>query len=452
MESGLVPGALVDGKYRIHRLIGRGGMGSVYEGENVRIGRRVAIKVLHSTAALDRRIAGRFEREAKAVARIGSHHVADVLDLGELESGDRYMVMEFLKGQTLAERLASLGALPPADVVALAVQLLDGLAMMHDAGIIHRDLKPGNIFLAESSSGDFVKILDFGICKFRAATDPQWTTAGSTVLGTPGYLAPEQLTSEEVGCEADLYAVGVVLYRAVAGRLPYNAGTKAELLLQIRNGDRIPITELVPDIDPDFAAIVMRAVAQEPAERFPSAREYRAALLAWAESAEQREGLLAEFLERPRTSTFVPARTAQPPRFTTERTGGGTPSSSAPPASAEAPAGPSPPALSRTGHPEDHPSTERIGRPVGDTPSEGAPPGKGDNRGEDVRSGGTAPAPSVAANLSPLPGPDPRKTEGSATGTTAASFDPSRSRIRAILVGAVVGVAGALIVYEALRP
>jgi eukaryotic-like serine/threonine-protein kinase len=285
MDSGLAPGALLDGKYRILRLIGSGGMGSVYEGENVRIGRRVAIKVLHSSVALERRLVRRFEREAQAVARIGSDHVADVLDVGELATGDRYMVMEYLRGETLEERLARVGSLPPREVVGIAIQLLDGLAIMHDAGIIHRDLKPGNIFLVETRAGDFVKILDFGICKFGGAEDIQLTTAGATVLGTPAYLSPEQLTTGEAGVAADLFAVGVVLYRCMAGRIPYSATTKPELLVQIRDGERIPIEALLPKIDPALAAILKKSMASALGDRFATAKDLAAALVGWAQPA-----------------------------------------------------------------------------------------------------------------------------------------------------------------------
>jgi eukaryotic-like serine/threonine-protein kinase len=288
MDSGLIAGVLVDGKYRIVREIGRGGMGAVYEGENVRIARRVAIKVLHSEIAQERKLVDRFAREAQAVARIGSKHVADVLDVGELASGDPYMVMEYLVGETLQERLDRVPALAPRAVIDIALQLLDGLGAMHRAGIIHRDLKPGNIFLTRTETGDFVKILDFGICKFGGAHDAQWTTAGSTVLGTPGYLSPEQLTTGESGILADLFAVGVMLYRCIAGRLPYDAVTKTALLLQIRDGRRIPIVDVVPGLDRDLAAIVMKSIALAPGDRYQDAGALSQALRDWAERGHPR--------------------------------------------------------------------------------------------------------------------------------------------------------------------
>src|SRR4051812_33437697 len=141
-------------------------MGAVYEGENIRIDRRVAIKVMHASMTRDRELVARFEREAHAAAKIGSKHIADVLDLGGLPSGDRFMIMEYLEGETLLARLKKVERLTTHEVAPIGAQLLAGLAKVHDAGIVHRDLKPANIFLATGDGGRvLVKILDFGICK-----------------------------------------------------------------------------------------------------------------------------------------------------------------------------------------------------------------------------------------------------------------------------------------------
>jgi eukaryotic-like serine/threonine-protein kinase len=366
MDSGLMSGALIDGKYKVLRLIGSGGMGSVYEAEHLRIRRRVAIKVLHAPIARDPKLVKRFEREAQAVARIGSHHVTDVLDFGELASGDHYMVMEYLEGDTLANRLADVGTLPPEEAIAIVAQILDGLAMTHDAGIIHRDLKPANIFLTNGPAGTFVKILDFGICKFGAPHDAQWTTSGSAVLGTPGYLAPEQLTTDEASTNVDLYAIGVMLYRCLVGRLPYDATTRAELLLQIRDGLRVPIEEAAPQLDKALAAIVTKSIASEKADRYQTAREFREALLAWAKASD--------------------------------------------------------------------------GRAVQPTLAEGASPSIDENVESTVR-------------IDP-PATDEREAPRADLRTTVISQAKQaqrRSTVRAIVVGAVVGVAGVVILYEALR-
>ena len=166
---GLQTGQIIEGKYRILRLLGEGGMGAVYEGENVRIHRQVAIKVLHAGIAENVDAVQRFEREAQAAGRIGSDHIVEVLDLGNLPDGDRFMVMEYLDGESLSQRIQARGRLTPREAVPLMTQLLEGLGAAHGAGIIHRDLKPDNIYLLtrRRGSGDFVKILDFGISKFN---------------------------------------------------------------------------------------------------------------------------------------------------------------------------------------------------------------------------------------------------------------------------------------------
>src|SRR6478736_9200409 len=221
-------GDIIDNKYRIVRLLGEGGMGAVYEGENVRIHRKVAIKVLHSQVASSQDAVQRFEREAQAAGRIGSEHIVEVLDLGTLPEGDRYMVMEFMDGSSLADRISERGKLPPQTTAPIVVQLLEGLRAAHDAGIIHRDLKPDNVYLLGSRGGkkDFVKILDFGISKFNTLGGEFSMTRTGAVMGTPYYMSPEQAKgNRDVDHRADLYAVGVILYEAVAGEVPFNAET-----------------------------------------------------------------------------------------------------------------------------------------------------------------------------------------------------------------------------------
>src|SRR4051812_6710758 len=167
---GLQLGDTIEGKYRIVRLLGEGGMGSVYEGENVRIHRKVAIKVLHATVAAKADVVQRFEREAQAAGRIGSEHIVEVLDLGNLPSGDRYMVMEFMEGESLGDRIKRRQRLSPGEASSILHQLLEGLGAAHAAGIIHRDLKPDNVYIVNNKPGrpDFVKVLDFGVSKFSA--------------------------------------------------------------------------------------------------------------------------------------------------------------------------------------------------------------------------------------------------------------------------------------------
>lgn len=278
------PGTVIDGKYRVLRRIGEGGMGTVYEGENVRIQRRVAIKVLHAHVASSPEFAQRFEREALASARIGSPHVCDVLDLGDFENGDRFIVMEYLEGESFEERLTR-GKLTAQDLAPIAFEILDGLGTMHQAGVIHRDLKPANVFLVRrpNARAETVKILDFGVAKLiPRADEPSNMTSTGTMMGTPLYMSPEQARgARDVDGRTDLYAASVMFYRALTAEMPHIALNLHELLFKIVLEDPRPIRELVPDIDEEFAAIVTKGLARDADQRFATARDYQEAIAAW---------------------------------------------------------------------------------------------------------------------------------------------------------------------------
>src|SRR5262245_22581783 len=284
----LSTGDVIDGKYRIVRLIGEGGMGAVYEGENIRIHRTVAIKVLHSGVAENADAVQRFEREAQAAGRIGSEHIVEVLDLGNLPDGDRYMVMEFLDGDSLSGRIQKKEKLTARELYPIARQILEVLKAAHGAGIIHRDLKPDNVYLLKSRGGqaDFVKLLDFGISKFSALSGESGfsMTRTGAVMGTPYYMSPEQAKGAKgMDHRADLYAVGVILYECVTRRVPFNADTFNELLFKIVLETPQPVEQVVPDSDPEFNKIIQRGMAREPGHRYQTAREFQQALDAWAQ-------------------------------------------------------------------------------------------------------------------------------------------------------------------------
>ncbi len=281
-------GDRIEGKYEIKRLLGEGGMGAVYEGENTLIHRRVAIKVLHSGVAAMEEAVKRFENEAQAAGRIGSDHIVEVLDLGRLESGDRYMVMEFLKGESLSARIAARGRLSASEICNVGLQLLEGLSAAHEAGIIHRDLKPDNIFLIAKAKGkaDFVKILDFGISKFNVLGKDFSMTRTGSVMGTPYYMSPEQARgAKNLDARLDVYAAGVILYEAATGRVPFDGDTFNELLIKIVTEESPAVRALAPDLDPGLAEIIDRARQKNPDQRFASAREFRDALARWSEGA-----------------------------------------------------------------------------------------------------------------------------------------------------------------------
>jgi serine/threonine protein kinase len=282
----LNPGDLIQGKYRIIRLIGQGGMGAVYEGENVVIARRVAIKILHGILAGDVAVIERFEREAQAAGRIGNDHIIEVLDMGRLDNNDRFMVMEYLDGETLDQRCDRLGVIAETDVYPIVRQLLTGLSAAHAVGIVHRDLKPDNIFILQHKAGnrDFVKIIDFGISKFTAGgANFKMTTTGA-IMGTPYYMAPEQAKGgKNVDIRSDIYAVGVVMFRALTGQVPFQADSFNELIFKIALSDTPQVQQIVPGIDVGLNAVVYRAMARNAEDRYQNAAQFRDALDLWAE-------------------------------------------------------------------------------------------------------------------------------------------------------------------------
>ncbi|MFO0554531.1 MAG: protein kinase [Polyangiaceae bacterium] len=273
-------GEILDSKYRILRRLGEGGMGAVYAGENIRVKRTVAIKILHASASQVDEMADRFEREAQAAGEIGNEHIVEVYDLGLTPGGERYMVMEYLDGESLRARIRRNKRLQPAEVARLMVDMLDGLEAAHRAGIIHRDLKPDNIYILTEKAGrkDFVKILDFGISKFTQAGGGSATQTG-TVMGSPNYMSPEHIrSSHEVDVRSDVYAVGVMLYEAVVGVVPRKAANFAELLFKVAYEPLPDPRVVVPDLPAEFVAIIERACATDRAARFQSARELSDAL------------------------------------------------------------------------------------------------------------------------------------------------------------------------------
>jgi serine/threonine-protein kinase len=282
----LETGQVVDGKYRITRLIGTGGMGAVYEGENILIRRRVAIKVLHADSSTNTDVIRRFEREAQAAGEIGNDHILEVLDLGSLENGDRFMVMEYLDGETLSARIERLGRLTPQQIAPIAQQFLTALVSAHAAGIIHRDLKPENIFILRSKAGraDFVKLIDFGISKFSRPfkEGEHRMTRANAVLGTPCYMSPEQARgAAETDVRSDIYSCGVILFESVTGRLPFEGDSFNDLMFKIALSDAPSPTAYLPSLDPGFAWIISHALERDPSVRFASAQEFVNAIEAW---------------------------------------------------------------------------------------------------------------------------------------------------------------------------
>ena len=283
VDDALQSGRILGGRYRLGERLGQGGWGSVYAAMQVDLGRPVAIKVLHTSVALSADGLARFEREARAAAALGHPNIAQVTDFAANPGEPPFLVMELLTGATLGAAMRAQSRLPPARIAWIAYQILAGLDVAHRAGIVHRDIKPDNVFLvAMTGVEDFVKLLDFGIAKLSgdSAASQHLTTTG-TMLGSPAFMAPEQVRTNEVDHRVDLYAVGATMYLALSGRMPFEAATIHGLLLAITEQPAVPLSSLDPSFDPGLSAVVARAMHKDPNGRYATAAEMRAALEPW---------------------------------------------------------------------------------------------------------------------------------------------------------------------------
>ena len=268
----IVAETMLAGRYRLVRLIDRGGMAEVWEGKDGILDRPVAIKVLHPRLAGDDQFQERFRLEAVAAARLAHPNVVGTFDTG-LDNGVAYIVMELVTGRTLRELLRSEGPLPVARAVAIAAAVADALHYAHEAGIVHRDVKPGNILIGNDGR---VKVADFGIAK--AATDQDLTQKG-TLLGTAKYLAPEQVAGQPQDRRSDVYGLGVVLYEMLLGRPPFTGDTDMAIAYQHAHVDPPKIRPLRPDVSRRLESVVLKAIAKSPEQRFATAADMRVALL-----------------------------------------------------------------------------------------------------------------------------------------------------------------------------
>lgn len=285
------PGDVLAGKYEVESVLGEGGMGVVVAARHVQLRNRVALKFLLPDVVESPEVAARFLREAQAATSIKSEHVARVLDVGTLESGAPYMVMEYLEGRDLSAVVASEGRLGLSVAVDYLLQAMEALAEAHAAGIVHRDLKPSNLFLTSRADGSYlVKVLDFGISK---AVDPGALEANLTatqgMMGSPLYMSPEQIrSSKHVDVRADVWSLGIILYELVSGAPPFNGETATAVLASIIGDSHAPLKSVRTELPQELDLVVDRCLAKSPNGRYPTLYELGRDLAQFGDDAARR--------------------------------------------------------------------------------------------------------------------------------------------------------------------
>jgi serine/threonine protein kinase len=325
-DSSRIPdlvGRFVAGKYRVERLIGSGGMGTVWEGQHTTLGTRVAIKFIKPAFAENPEARARFEIEARAAAKLQTKHAVHVFDYGVSEDGLPYIVMEFLEGESLSETIMRRGVLTAAETANIIAQAARALEKAHASGVVHRDLKPDNIFLAtnEEAAGDYaytVKLVDFGIAKILDVPSKDDTRARAeahrmggptregTVIGTPNFMAPEQLTvGGAPGSLTDLWSLGACTFAALTGRIPFEGDVLGDIVLKVCAAPLPVPSKLNPRVPPGFDAWFARACARDVSRRFQTASELAEALNGVCGVNKVRVGTLEEdqvqYVLRPRS-------------------------------------------------------------------------------------------------------------------------------------------------------
>jgi serine/threonine protein kinase len=277
-----VPGEVLSQKFRVEGIVGTGGMGIVVAAHHLALDQRVAIKLMLPELRVRKDLVRRFLREARAAARLKSQHVTRVLDVGALENGAPYIVMEYLDGTDLATYLREHGAVAVSRAAAIVLQAIDAVAEAHALGIIHRDLKPSNLFLThDGDGGSLVKVLDLGICKVIEPITELRDTSVTAAIGTPVYMAPEQMRSaRQADARSDIWSLGVILYELVTGGLPFLGHTLSELCVRAALDPYPPMNRA--DVPGQFEAVVARCLAKDPSTRFQSVTELAAALVPFA--------------------------------------------------------------------------------------------------------------------------------------------------------------------------
>jgi len=273
-------GVVLQEKYRITRLLGEGGMGAVYEGQHTIIGRKVAVKFLHSELTASEEVVRRFYREAQAAAAIGHSNIIDIYDVGVSGQGEPYLVMEYLEGESLADIIRRSAPLNPGAASAILEPALQALAAAHEKGIVHRDLKPENIFITyRKGQAPVVKLIDFGISKMMLGDDGTKLTATGSLLGTPLYMSPEQARgASDIDHRTDIYSTGVIFYEMLTGGQPFTGPNYNALLVSILTEEPRSPKDIFEGFSAECEPVIMKCIQKDPADRFQTALEMLAAV------------------------------------------------------------------------------------------------------------------------------------------------------------------------------
>ena len=315
-------GRVLHDRYKVEKRIGKGGMGIVYLAEHVLLRRKVALKTLSERAFASDELIARFHREATAAAAVGNEHVVGVTDMGQLDDGSYFVVLEYLDGIEVAHAVAEDGPFKVRRAARLIMQLCEALTAVHAAGIVHRDLKPENLFLVEKNGDrDFLKVLDFGVCKARGSErfgERPLTRTGAS-LGTPQFMAPEQIeNSAAADARTDIYAAGAILFYVLTGRPAFDDAALPRLFMRICSEPPPPIRTSRPELPEELEAVIARAMARDPGDRFQTSEELRAALEPFANGDTPFESAQTQIIEAPAQPAVTTLELLPRPRITSK--------------------------------------------------------------------------------------------------------------------------------------